>query len=96
MNPTELEPHQLMQRLADFMEAHKIAYRIVGSMASMVYGEPRFTNDVDIVVELRTEHVPALCAAFAPGILSRRACRTRCHCPKIPVQHLTPGIRTEG
>lgn len=66
MNPTELEPHQLMQRLADFMEAHKIAYRIVGSMASMVYGEPRFTNDVDIVVELRPEHVPALCAAFAP------------------------------
>lgn len=66
MNPTELEPHQLMQRLADFMEAHKIDYRIVGSMASMVYGEPRFTNDVDIVVELRTEHVPALCAAFAP------------------------------
>lgn len=66
MNPTELEPHQLMQRLADFMEAQKIAYRIVGSMASMVYGEPRFTNDVDIVVELRPEHVPALCAAFAP------------------------------
>ena len=38
MTPTELEPHQLMQRLADFMEAHEIAYRIVGSMASMVYG----------------------------------------------------------
>ncbi len=66
MNPTELQPHELMQRLADFMEAQKIAYRIVGSMASMVYGEPRFTNDVDIVVELRPEHVPALCAAFAP------------------------------
>ena len=66
MNPTELEPHQLMQRLADFMETHEIAYHIVGSMASMVYGEPRFTNDVDIVVELRTEHVPALCTAFAP------------------------------
>ncbi|MBC8871609.1 MAG: hypothetical protein H8E44_19460 [Planctomycetes bacterium] len=23
-------------------------YRIVGSMASMAYGEPRFTNDVDV------------------------------------------------
>jgi predicted nucleotidyltransferase len=66
MNPTELEPHQLMQRLADFMEAHEIAYRIVGSMASMVYGEPRFTNDVDIVVELRTEHVPPCAQHLLP------------------------------
>jgi len=33
-------------------------------MASMAYGEPRFTNDVDIVAELTMENVPALLATF--------------------------------
>lgn len=65
MNPTELEPHQLMQRVADFLESRGIPYRVVGSLASMAYGEPRFTNDVDIAAELPLDQVAALCAAFA-------------------------------
>jgi hypothetical protein len=65
MNPTELQPAELMQIAADFFEAQGIHYRVVGSMASMAYGEPRFTNDVDIVAELTMEKVPALCKAFA-------------------------------
>jgi hypothetical protein len=52
MNPSELLPHELMQLVADFFESREIPYRVVGSLASMVYGEPRFTNDVDIVAEL--------------------------------------------
>lgn len=53
-----------MQRLADFFEAQGVAYRVVGSMASMAYGEPRFTNDVDMVAELTLANVASLCAAF--------------------------------
>ncbi len=64
MKPSELQPHELMQIVADFFESQKIHYRIVGSLASMVYGEPRFTNDIDIVAELQLEDIPALCAAF--------------------------------
>jgi hypothetical protein len=64
MSPAELRPHELMQRVADFFESHGIAYRVVGSMASMAYGEPRFTNDVDIVAELKPEHAGQLCVAF--------------------------------
>ncbi len=37
---------------------------IVGSFASGAYGEPRFTRDVDIVVDLRSDQVAPLCAAF--------------------------------
>jgi len=66
MNPTELQPFELMQIAADFFESAGIHYRVVGSMASMAYGEPRFTNDVDIVAELTLETVPSLCSAFAP------------------------------
>lgn len=64
MNPSELQPHELMQIVANFCESQGVAYRVVGSMASMVYGEPRFTNDVDIVAELSLAHVASLCAAF--------------------------------
>lgn len=35
MNPQDLQPHQLMQRLEDLFEQNSISYRVVGSMASM-------------------------------------------------------------
>lgn len=65
MNPTDLQPHELMQRVADFFESRGIAYRVVGSMASMAYGEPRLTIDIDIVADLQAKHVAPLCATFA-------------------------------
>lgn len=64
MEPTELEPSQLLQIMADFFESIGVHYRVVGSMASMAYGEPRLTIDVDMVAELTTEHIDALVAAF--------------------------------
>ena len=64
MTPGELLPHELMQIFADFFEEHQINYRVVGSIASMVYGEPRFTNDIDIVVDLPMSKVSDLFAAF--------------------------------
>ena len=36
----------------------------MGSLASGVYGEPRLTHDIDIVVELRPDQVAKLCEAF--------------------------------
>jgi hypothetical protein len=59
MSSANLRPHELMQSVADFFEATKIPFRVVGSMASMAYGEPRFTNDFDIVAELSQEHIAA-------------------------------------
>ena len=37
MNPTELQPSELMQIAANFFESEDIHYRVVGSMASMPY-----------------------------------------------------------
>ena len=53
-----------MQRMADFFEAENIPYRVVGSMASMIYGEPRFTNDVDMVADIPMGKVSQFCNAF--------------------------------
>jgi hypothetical protein len=36
----------------------------VGGFAAILYGQPRLTLDVDIVVDIRAEHVAPLAAAF--------------------------------
>lgn len=41
-----------------------IPYVIGGSFASSVHGEPRSTNDIDVVADLRVELVPALVDAL--------------------------------
>jgi hypothetical protein len=42
-----------------------IAYQVGGSVASSAHGSPRATNDVDVVVDLRPEHVAPLCLELA-------------------------------
>ena len=46
------------------LERFRIPYMIAGSVAAMLYGEPRLTNDMDVVVELAPEHAEPLLAAF--------------------------------
>ena len=53
-----------MLRVADVCTTLKLPYFVTGSVASMAWGEPRFTMDVDIVVELPGWKVREFCAAF--------------------------------
>lgn len=46
------------------LEASSIEYMIGGSVASSIYGEPRTTRDVDIVVEVTSDSLAALFAAL--------------------------------
>lgn len=64
--PSELQPNELLQVIAGFFESHQIVYFVVGSMASIAYGENRFTNDIDIVADLQSRHVDSLCDFFRP------------------------------
>lgn len=48
------------------LERLGLRYAIVGSMASIVYGEPRLTHDVDILIELPESLIGDFCAAFSP------------------------------
>lgn len=61
-----MAPERLIAALAELLERLQVRYAIVGSVASISYGEPRMTNDVDLVAELKPEHIPAFLAAF-PG-----------------------------
>lgn len=41
-----------------------IRYIITGSVASMAYGEPRLTNDVDVVLDIKSNDIATLIGAF--------------------------------
>ena len=47
-----LDQDELLRRVVGSLEAVGLRYLITGSMATSLYGEPRFTNDIDVVVEL--------------------------------------------
>lgn len=59
-----MELHELLARLVSALERLQIPYLITGSVAAMAYGEPRLTNDIDVVVDLDEYHVRGLLAQF--------------------------------
>lgn len=48
----------------DPLEQEGIPYALVGSVASSIYGEPRATNDLDLVIQIGTDDASRLVAAF--------------------------------
>lgn len=52
-----MEQHELLLFVVECFEKLKIPYLITGAIASIAYGEPRFTNDIDIVVDMSLTHV---------------------------------------
>ena len=49
------------------LEALGLPYCITGSVAASVYGEPRLTADIDVVLLLKSANIETLCAAFPPA-----------------------------
>jgi predicted nucleotidyltransferase len=41
-----------------------LPYAVTGSVAAMAYGEPRLTNDIDLVLEIKIADIPRLIEAF--------------------------------
>ncbi len=62
-----MEQDELLSHVVHLLEEQEITYMLVGSLASGVYGEPRLTHDIDVVLELRPDQVAPLCAAFPPS-----------------------------
>lgn len=48
------------------LNASAIRYMVTGSVAAIIYGEPRFTYDIDLVMELTVEDIPSLITLFNP------------------------------
>jgi hypothetical protein len=63
LRPTNQEPN-LFAIFASRLNDQKLSYMITGSVASIVYGDPRLTHDIDIVLELGPSDVINFIAAF--------------------------------
>jgi hypothetical protein len=59
-----VEQSDLLRSVVAVLERLGVPYMIVGSYGSIVYGEPRFTNDIDIVADLPSASATDFCAAF--------------------------------
>ena len=59
-----MEPIDLLAFATTALERLGLRYLVTGSMATIAYGEPRFTNDIDIVVELPPEAIDDIARTF--------------------------------
>lgn len=59
-----MTPDELLQHVTGVLERLRIPYLVTGSTTCLFYGEPRYTNDIDVVIEIEAGHVAELCRAF--------------------------------
>lgn len=62
---TPQELSQFFTSIIAVLEQLQLPYMVAGGFAAIFYGEPRLTIDVDIVVDLNPQHIPALVKAFS-------------------------------
>lgn len=78
-----METSDLLKFAVQVLERLELRYFVTGSTGTIFYGEPRFTNDIDIVVALPPDRIRDLCAAFPADEFyvseesAQRAVRTR-------------------
>jgi len=59
------EAFRVCLEVAGVFEALGVPYLVGGSLASSLHGQPRATNDADVVADLREEHVAPFVAALS-------------------------------
>jgi hypothetical protein len=55
-----MTPEKLLLKIAKILEDLKIPYAVTGGFAVAVWGKPRFTADIDIIVELIPQNIKPL------------------------------------
>jgi hypothetical protein len=59
-----MELFDLLKKIVKAFEKLDIPYLVTGSVASMAYGEPRLTNDIDIVAAIEERHIASFIEEF--------------------------------
>jgi hypothetical protein len=93
-----MNPFDLLRIVAETCNGLNVRYLTVGSLATIAFGRPRFTNDIDVVIDLRPEHVEPFCRAFSGSeyYLSKaavgEAIRKR---TQFNIVHTTAGLKVD-
>jgi hypothetical protein len=64
-----------------------VRYMVTGAVASIIYGEPRLTHDIDLVMEIHAKNAEELVSAFPPKEF---------YCPPVEVIRLEIGRPLRG
>lgn len=78
-----MEQHELLRLAARCFNKHGIRYFVTGAIAAIAYGEPRLTNDIDIVADIHDDDIPKLKSCYPETEFywdeeaAKRAIRTR-------------------
>lgn len=64
MNPEPLSPEELLVKIAEILEKLKIRYFVTGGFAVSVWGRPRATFDIDIVIQVLESQINSLTKAL--------------------------------
>ena len=59
-----MNQQKFFEKVLQELEKLNIPYMITGSVGSFLYGEPRMTNDMDLVIELDRNHALLLSKSF--------------------------------
>lgn len=93
-----MELAELLARLTTALETLEIPYLVTGSIATIAYGEPRFTNDLDVVVRLTMADIDRLAAVFPSDdyYLSSEAARDAIkHSTQFNILHPRSGLKID-
>lgn len=55
-----IDPRDILAVVANILEDFKIPYAVTGGMALHVWGRPRFTADVDVIVKMKAVDIEIL------------------------------------
>jgi len=58
------DPRKLLAQIAQVFDKTAIPYLVTGGMAVVAWGRPRYTADIDTVIELRDENIEILARAL--------------------------------
>ncbi len=93
-----MEPFNLLRYVARIPEDLGLPYFVTGSTATIFYGEPRFTNDIDIVVDLHEEAIIPFCRSFPADhfYISEEAAREAVlHKTQFNIIHPASGLKVD-
>ena len=79
--------HNLFQIFISRLNTIGIRYMVTGAVASIIYGEPRLTHDIDLVVELSREKAEEIVKAFPSNEF---------YCPPVEIIKLEAGRQLHG
>ena len=93
-----MEQSDLLRHVCTVLENLGLPYLITGSQATIAFGEPRFTNDIDIVVSLGLDQLDAFIKSFPADefYLSREAAQDAiARSSMFNIIHPTSGLKID-